>query len=361
VETKAEVNKRFELLDGTRGLAAGVVMIFHLTALQQVFERGWAAVDLFFILSGFVITYSYGDKIKLGMTFKDFFVARFLRLWPLMALGLTMGLVASAVHRVGHAPDGSLSPSVLSSYLLNLAFLPYFDPATQVSYADVTVTGMLFPIDAPAWSLFFEMFIGLAYFGYVAFAKKTESILLAACGMGGYIFCLVVLGWGHSASVVLNFIDSFPRVIGEFFLGGLVCTYRDAIKLQSKVLVAILAVLIALSFSYSFVGSRILCVTLLYPAFVLFASKIEVSGAVAKLCDILGNISYPLYILHYPIYRILYDALGLGVHSVYERTAIAVIAITPWMYVAARLDTRLRNYLFQAYRRASMSTAVAQA
>jgi peptidoglycan/LPS O-acetylase OafA/YrhL len=159
------VNKRFEVLDGTRGLAALVVMIFHLTALQQVFERGWLAVDLFFILSGFVITYSYGDKIKQGLTFKDFLVARFLRLWPLMALGLTLGLAASALHHFWVAPDGGLAAEVIAAFFFNLAFLPYISETTQVTYGDVIVYDDLFPLNAPAWSLFFEMLIGLVYFG----------------------------------------------------------------------------------------------------------------------------------------------------------------------------------------------------
>lgn len=356
--SELKVNKRFELLDGTRGLAALVVMIFHLTAQQRVFERGWMAVDLFFILSGFVITYSYGDKIKRGLSFKDFFVARFLRLWPLMALGLTLGLVASAVHHVWYAPDGSFSPQVVASYFTNLTFLPYLSANTQVTYADVVVVGDYFPVDAPAWSLFFEMFIGFAYFGFVAFTKKTESIVVAAVAMAIYTLCLLLLG----SVYMFPFIDSFPRVVGEFFLGGLICTYRDAVKLQAKVLVAalaVLAVLVVLSFCYAFPGSRIVCATLLYPAFVLFAAKVEVSGAAAKACDILGSISYPLYILHMPLYRMLYDAFDLGVHSVYGRAAIGVIAIAPFMYVAARLDTRLRAYLTQAYRRRSLTRLAA--
>jgi peptidoglycan/LPS O-acetylase OafA/YrhL len=226
-----------------------------------------------------------------------------------------------------------------------------------VTYADVVVVGDLFPVNAPAWSLFFEMFIGLAYFAFVAFTKKTESIVVAAVGMASYALCLVLLGWGHT----LNFLESFPRFIGEFFLGGLACTYRDAVKLQSKLLLAALAVLVALSFCYPFPGSRIVSATLLYPAFVLFASKVEVSGAVAKVCDVLGSISYPLYILHMPLYRMLYDAFDLGVHSVYGRAAIGVIVITPFMYVAARLDARLRAYLSQAYRRHSLTRVAAQA
>ena len=356
-QARLRVNKRFELLDGTRGLAALVVMIFHLTALQQVFARGWLAVDLFFVLSGFVITYSYGEKIKQGLTFKDFFVARFLRLWPLMALGLTLGLVASAVHRIWHAPDGGLAAEVIASFFVNLAFLPYISDTTRVTYGDVVVVADLFPVNAPAWSLFFEMLIGLIYFGFVAFTKKTESIVVAAVGMAGYVICLALLGLGYK----ISFWESVPRFIGEFFLGGLVCTYRDAVKLQSKLLAAAMAVLVALSFYYPFPGSRIVSAMLIYPAFVLFASKVEVSGAVAKACEVLGTISYPLYILHMPLYRMLYDAFDLGVHSVYGRAAIGVIVITPCMYVAARLDAKLRAYLSQAYRRHTLTRIAARA
>ena len=87
---------RFEILDGLRGVAAMIVVAFHLFETysagpgEQILNHGYLAVDFFFVLSGFVIGYAYDDRWK-RMTTWDFFKRRLVRLQPMVILGTLIG------------------------------------------------------------------------------------------------------------------------------------------------------------------------------------------------------------------------------------------------------------------------------
>ena len=83
---------RFEIiLDGLRGVAAVIVVVFHLfepysDPAHQFLNHGYLAVDFFYVLSGFVIGYAYDDRWH-KMTIKDFFKRRLVRLHPMLIMG----------------------------------------------------------------------------------------------------------------------------------------------------------------------------------------------------------------------------------------------------------------------------------
>lgn len=87
---------RFEILDGLRGVAAMIVVAFHLFETYskgpsyQILNHGYLAVDFFFVLSGFVIGYAYDDRWG-RMTTWDFFKRRLIRLQPMVVLGCLIG------------------------------------------------------------------------------------------------------------------------------------------------------------------------------------------------------------------------------------------------------------------------------
>jgi peptidoglycan/LPS O-acetylase OafA/YrhL len=68
-------NRKFLTMDATRGIAVICVMLFHYfsAAGLALFSSGYVAVDFFFCLSGFIIAYSYGDKLRNRMTPSEFF------------------------------------------------------------------------------------------------------------------------------------------------------------------------------------------------------------------------------------------------------------------------------------------------
>ncbi|HEX7694251.1 MAG TPA: acyltransferase family protein, partial [Sphingomonas sp.] len=97
--------RRFVVLDGMRGLAALSVVALHTAQYfpsQTGPARAYLAVDFFFMLSGFVMAHAYGDKLRAGLTIKGFAEIRLARLYPMIFLGVTLGLLARVC-----APDGS--------------------------------------------------------------------------------------------------------------------------------------------------------------------------------------------------------------------------------------------------------------
>ena len=92
-----ESKSRYEILDGLRGVAALVVVFYHLMEcypaeyVGKYFSHGYLAVDFFFALSGFVIGYAYDDRWKL-MSMKDFFKRRIARLHPMVFFGVMVGV-----------------------------------------------------------------------------------------------------------------------------------------------------------------------------------------------------------------------------------------------------------------------------
>ena len=87
---------RYEILDGLRGVAAMIVVAFHLLETYskgpayQVLNHGYLAVDFFFVLSGFVIGYAYDDRWN-RMSLKGFFKRRLVRLHPMVIMGSFIG------------------------------------------------------------------------------------------------------------------------------------------------------------------------------------------------------------------------------------------------------------------------------
>jgi len=82
--TSANSVNRFEMLDLLRGIAALAVLIYHSAHFLggQLLPGGYLAVDLFFMLSGFVIAHNYDSKIAAGMTLREFMLVRGIRLFP---------------------------------------------------------------------------------------------------------------------------------------------------------------------------------------------------------------------------------------------------------------------------------------
>ena len=133
---------RFDLLDGLRGLAAFAVMLVHYTEHNGLHKLpgAWIAVDLFFVLSGFVIAYSYGAKLIAGMPMRTFLLTRLIRLGPLYLLAMLVGLAAVLLTLRAVHPANMTAQSVSVATLLSLAWLPYFNDIAWPVGIDASVS-----------------------------------------------------------------------------------------------------------------------------------------------------------------------------------------------------------------------------
>ena len=154
---------RYEILDGLRGVAAMIVVAFHLLETYskgpayQVLNHGYLAVDFFFVLSGFVIGYAYDDRWNC-MSLKGFFKRRLVRLHPMVIMG---SLIGALFFYFGSAAFPMIAGvqwwEVLLICLLGCTMLP------ALPSWDIRGWGETSPLNGPAWSLLYEYIANILY------------------------------------------------------------------------------------------------------------------------------------------------------------------------------------------------------
>ncbi|MDR3094063.1 MAG: acyltransferase [Bacteroidales bacterium] len=317
----------YEILDGLRGVAAIVVLFFHifegytLDPYEKIFNHGYLAVDFFFVLSGFVIGYAYDDRWGKGkMNLGNFFKRRLIRLHPMVVMGMVLGAV---LFYFGASPEYPLianTPVWKMLLYLVLGILLFPTPASM----DIRGWGEMHTLDAPCWSLFFEYIANILYGLFIRkFSTKLLAVLvfLAACATihltviprgiddatGLIIGGDVSGGWTFNAD---HLRIGFTRLIYPFFAGLLL--YRLGKLTQVKNAFLWCTVLLVIVFIFPRVGDHAhfwmngiyesVVIILVFPLIVYWGASGKVKGKYAsKICKFLGDISYPVYLVNYPI------------------------------------------------------------
>lgn len=333
---------RFELLDGLRGVAAIAVMLYHYTQHNGLhWARGaWVAVDLFFTLSGFVLAYTYTRKILAGMTWRQFAQLRLLRLAPLYCAGLMLGLLAAelAPGRQAGAPG---SGQVFMAAVLGALGLPYFH-GNDWPMGAATVHGAIFPLNDPAWSLFFELAVNAVFFWWLQRFRQLPGKLPVLAAFVVYFICLAVLrnanpGWSGD-----TFAAGFPRVGAEFFLGALFFSLRLHERGWSPWLACVTAAIAMAALWGNLKIALVNCFVLLPAVVVLLAGVRAHSARLKRACQWLGDLSYPLYVLHIPLYRLAYALFGMERYSAALQTVLIGVPVIIVSVLMARADAWLR-------------------
>ena len=329
----ADTKPHYELLDGLRGVAALLVVIYHIfeglafaeatdgvgSGLITTLNHGHIAVDFFFILSGFVISYAYDDRWN-KMSIGGFFKRRLIRLHPMLIIGAIIG--AASFFASGCAKwDGSITPAswVMVALMLTMCMIP---AVPGVPY-EVRGNGEMFPLNGPGWSLFFEYIGNVCYALFIrrmstkvlAFFTLLLGIVHAWFFIGDISqYDMIGVGWTIDA---VNFWGGFIRMLFPFSIGMLLArTFRPSkVKGAFWICTAALIVLFAVPYIPSANGISLnslyefICIAFIFPALVWLGACGTASGATGKANSFLGELSYPLYIVHYPIMYIFYEWL----------------------------------------------------
>lgn len=336
----------FMLLDGLRGVAALMVMCYHIfeafatSPFDQGFNHGYLAVDFFFVLSGFVVGYAYDDR-RDTMSACQFLRRRLIRLHPMIVLGAVFGLIAFLLQ--GSVKWDGTSVSV-SSILLSFLCALFLIPAAPGASYDVRGNTEMYPLNGPSWSLFFE-YIGNIF--YAIFLRRLSTPLLAvvvALSGAGLAWAALgnLSGFGHIGMgwslADGNFLGGLLRMTFAFSAGLLMTRVFRPVRVRSPFLLCSLA-LVAI-FSVPYVGGSdrmwmnglydIFSVACVFP----FLVWIGASGAVGEatrpsfVCRFLGDISYPVYAIHYPLMYLFYAWVWNNGYSFADAwpMALAVIA-----------------------------------
>ncbi len=325
----ADSKPHYALLDALRGAAALMVVWYHFfegyafaegTAITT-FNHGHLGVDLFFMLSGFVISYAYDDRWNRAnnpLTLKEFFKRRLIRLHPMLIMGAVIGLITFLLQG-GVDWDGNAIPMSWSLVALVLTML--FIPAYPGAPYDLRGNGEMYSLNGPSWSLFFEYIGNLLYalvirrLGNRALAVLTAVLGVAWCwfvttDVSGYD--MIGIGWTLDTA---NFFGGLLRMMFPFSLGMLMARNFKPVKIKGIFWIA-WAVLFGLFSVPAFAKCgaisvnglyELACVMFVFPAIVWFTASGETTGKVSSaFCKFLGDISYPLYIVHYPVMYLFY-------------------------------------------------------
>ena len=299
-QTLISTKRHFTALDGLRGVAALVVVIFHFMEMvignysKLFIGHGWLAVDFFFCLSGFVIGYAYDDRVG-AMGFWKFFKVRLIRLHPLVVIGSVLGLITLYVDPFRVGDLGYSTGRVALMFLASIFLIPY-PTMRERGFC-------LFSLNSPAWSLFWEYVASIVYAAVLfRFSRRWLSI---ATVVAAIILCIV----GHTAGNLWagfngrTFWTGAARVNFSFLAGLLV--YRSKWIIRTKLGFSALSVLLLLAFLMPYAEGgwiREAAVMILYfPFLVALGAGSSLSPRSEKLCRFAGNISYPLYMTHYSV------------------------------------------------------------
>ena len=305
---------KYLTLDAIRGIAATFVLSIHFGVLfgGLHFPHAYLAVDMFFVMSGFVISAAYDADIKSGkLTIADFLRIRAVRLYPLYFLALVISIYANLHNAIEH-PDSTFSwMSFFIKVLCGILLIP--SPLPGWGY-------LLFPLNSPSWSIFFEVVANGVYAKFRRY--QTNKMLLGVMFGAGAILILFVF-IQHSMSFVFswrNGVGGIPRVIYSFAAGLMVYRIRNNLpfktacnSLLSLLVLAVAAVSLALPVERYSEWYDLAVVLFIFPALVLLASYIEPSSGLGKIYAVLGLTSYAIYILQVPLisaFPIIYKLPG---------------------------------------------------
>ena len=322
IDTKPHYN----LLDGLRGVAAIMVLWYHIFegyAFAEgrgidTFNHGYLAVDFFFILSGFVISYAYDDRWHSSMTLGGFFKRRLIRLHPMLVMGAIIGCITFCIQGCVKW-DGSSTATwqIILALVLSILFIPAYPGAAH----EVRGNGEMFPLNGPSWSLFFEYIGNIIYALFIRrLSNRLLALFVAVTGVLFTIFAIfnisgyenIGVGWTLDN---VNFFGGTLRMLFPFSLGMLLSRNFKPVKIRGIFWLS--SVALFLLFSVPFIPSvnnlcingiyEIFCISVAFPLIVwLGASGCTSDKYSTKVCGFLGNISYPLYITHYPIMYLFY-------------------------------------------------------
>lgn len=312
IDRTSSGKEHFEVLDGLRGSAAFLIVLFHAFNYPfgfrpplHLMHHAYLAVDFFFGLSGFVVAYAYDDRWT-RMSILQFFRIRLIRLHPLVLVGATLGLLGYLFDPFSKQMNRTAPMLLLLAYVTSLLLLPS-PPVGGRTHESQALNG-------PAWSLMQE------YLGNTAYALILRRLRTVTLGI---IFGLsgALLFWTANTKGSLDGGWGYPelwmaplRLTASFVMGLWLYRIHDRIRLP-KIGLLILSIVLVICFQmpefskagyFSFNGLYdAACVLFLFPLIILCGAHSNAGMGMIRLCKLSGRLSYPLYITHIPFVYIL--------------------------------------------------------
>ena len=319
--------QRYEILDGLRGVAAIIVIIFHFFELysfgnpaKQIINHGYLAVDFFYVLSGFVIGYAYDDRWD-RMSYWDFYKRRLIRLHPMVIAGSVLGL---CYYFFG---EGATCPNIENVkphyFFINIIMNIFMIPTPNE--LDIRGWGETNSFNGPNWTLSYEYLINILY---SLVLRRLHTIIIGILCLLSSLLVLnltlnfdvfnvmkerestkytVIGGWSLTSCELCV---GFTRLFYPFFAGYLV--YRLNIKIKIPYSFIICSLLLIFFLCFIRVGGddhpifngiyEAFVIIVIFPLIIMIGAGDNTKNElIIKICKFIGELSYPIYITHYPI------------------------------------------------------------
>ncbi|MDR1675518.1 MAG: acyltransferase [Tannerella sp.] len=314
----SQTKPHYEILDGLRGIAAIMVLGIHTLEAyfvtdtvngkyDQLLNHAYLAVDFFFVLSGFVIGYAYDDRWG-KMSIGAFLKRRIFRLHPMVVFGTALGVV------MFYLGAGEVYPLIKDTPLWRVLLYAVLGLLMIPTPPSVDIRGWkeMYTLDAPIWTLAFEYFANLLYALVIRrFSKTVLSVLVCVAACATLHLALtqgdVNGGWTMDAH---HLHVGFTRLIFPFFAGLLLYRLGKVIRVErsflwcSLLLVAVLAAPRIGGPGSDWMNGvyEAAVILVVFPLIVVMGAGGKVNGKPAsRLCKLLGDMSYPIYLVNYPL------------------------------------------------------------
>jgi len=319
------MNDRNHGLDGLRGLGAIAVVLFHLRSFDiNAVNSGYLAVDFFFGLSGFVLTRSYEESLRAGLGTIKFLQTRLIRLYPMYLIGAILGLVQTMILLPPWIPHVLSSGQLADASGMAILMLPALPSGRD-----------LFPLNAPSWSLLFEIGASLV-FCLVLFRSRDKILFVAAIASALFVAIGTVIAGTLNLGPAWHFgyFGAF-RTLYAFIIGQLIARSCST-PAPGKGFLALLGWPILIFCFWHDpgkwrAGRDLIFALSIGPMIVWLGASYEVPKFMEKACAILGRMSYPIYCVHYPVMIavvMFVRSRGYGDASCVAGTLLAVATIS---------------------------------
>jgi peptidoglycan/LPS O-acetylase OafA/YrhL len=285
-----------------RGIAALCVVGLHLQWINadhpRVFGKGFLAVDLFFMLSGYVMARTYEPRFAQGLSSLRFLAARYRRLWPIMAVGSVIGLPKL----FGDLPDIT---AFLVTAACNIMLLP------------TPIHNLAFPLNIPAWSIFFELAVNLAHalilwrFG-IRWLLALVTVAVAVMAWVGLSYGTIDIG-AHGG----DYFVGTARATLSYVIGIVLWRWwrdRPSLGISPALAFAAMPLIFASAWLLGIDDWRLDLSFIVAACPLLIAGGLRFGhseGVLASTAAALGALSFPLYAVHMPVIQGM-RMLGFG-------------------------------------------------
>jgi len=361
-----ESKPHYEILDGLRGVAAVLVVLFHILEVhshgdhtKQLINHGYLAVDFFFLLSGFVLGYAYDDRWG-KMTLKDFFKRRIVRLQPMVVIGSIIGALLFYFQDAPGLGWGGIHEVPVWKMLLVMVIGFTLIPVGKG--LDIRGWNEMHPLNGPAWSLFFEYIANIVYALFLRRVSKIVLSILVIIAAGFTLYYAftngngnIIGGWSIDNPAQLKI--GFIRLAFPFLAGLLLARIGKLHYIKNAFLSASLLLVVFLSVPHlggdNNIWNRVFecfCLMILFPFIIWLGAGGKVKGQKSsKVCKFLGDISYPIYITHFPIVYVYMSWVAnnkLSLEQSWLYGVLVLIASIVVAYISMRFyDLPIREWL----------------